>query len=358
MPLIRSRRARRFSLAVAMTAGLFLVAGCSAADDGSRTVEAVEAPNVGSINDYALPEVPDDGELYRAAVFVAHQAQGDAISYVEALEEFGAEHGLSVDLYDAGGYSEIDKQISQIQTAIATDPDIIIIWATDPNAVVPALKQASEAGIKVLNWVQSTGFDGAISSIESDFVTDSYNLTLAMSEMIGGEGDLVTTYGGCGSQYQRDLQEGTQRAVDETPGLKIAVEECPPDFDPSAVQTIVENALASDPDIRGVLASVMSQAVGAVNAVTASAAQGDVVVGAGILTSCEDVALVTSGQIPVALGVPSAYMGRLGAAVALRALSGESVEDEYIVPSNVYTADNIGDADLTMDLVQRFLDEC
>lgn len=265
---------------------------------------------------------------------------------------------MEVDPYDAGGYSQIDKQISQIQTAIATQPDILIVWATDPNAVVPALNQAASQGIKVINWVQAPNFPDAASTIATDFVQDSYNLTKAIGTMAGEEGKLVTAFGGCGGQYQRDLQAGADKAVGEMPGMSIAVKECPPDFDPSKVQSIVENALVANPDIKGVLTSVVSQSVGAVNSIRASGAGGEVLVGSGILTSCKDVELIKSGQVPVVTGVPSAYMGELGAAVAIKVLKGEEVEKEYTVPGNIYTAQNIAEADLTTDLTPQFLEGC
>lgn len=349
------------ALAAAAVAGALFLTGCSSGAGGSGAAadHNAKVPDVGVINDYKLPEVPPTpAKPFKAAVFVAQQQQGDAISYTEALKDFGAEHGLQVDVYDAGGYSQIDKQISQIQTAMTTKPDVMLVWATDPNAVVPALKQAAAEGVKVINWVVPSNFDGAISDIHTDFKQDADKLTSAIGTIIGGKGQLVTAFGGCGGQYQRDLQAGAEKAVADHPGLSIAVNECPADFDPSKVQEIVQNALVAHPDVRGVLTSVVSQAVGAVNAIQAAGASKDVVVGSGILTSCSDVKLVKSGQVPVVTGVPSAYIGRLGAAVALRALGGMSIDPVYVVPSNIYTAANIGKADLTNDLTAQFLKGC
>lgn len=357
LPLPRIQRAQVGSL---LTVGLLLaLAGCSSPEASTPNSGPENVPDVGVLNEYKLPEVPAaPNDPFKAAVFVAQQQQGDAISYTEALAAYGKEHGLEVDLYDAGGYSQIDKQISQIQTAIATEPDVLIVWATDPNAVVPALEKAAAQGIKIINWVQAPNFPGAASTIATDFVQDSYNLTKAIGVMAGEQGDLVTAFGGCGGQYQRDLQAGAEKAVAEMPDMKIAVKECPPDFDPSKVQDIVQNALVAQPNIKGVLTSVVSQSVGAVNALQAAGASGEVLVGSGILTSCEDVDLVKSGKVPVVTGVPSAYMGELGAAVALRVLHGQDVEREYTIPGNIYTAKNITSADLTKDLTPQFLNGC
>lgn len=357
-------RRRRVPVAAAVCGIALVLSACGTATGGAEPAtpsggtSSGSVPDVGVINTYTLPEVPKHDKTFKAAVFVAQQQQGDAISYTEALKEFGAQHGLQVDLYNAGSYADIDKQINQIQTALATKPDIMIVWATDPNAVVPALTQAAESGVQIMNWIVPSAYDKAVTSIYTDFKTDSFNLTKALGGMMGGQGKIITAFGGCGGSYQRDLQAGADKAAAETPGLEIAVKECPADFDPTKVQDIVSNALVAQPDIKGVMTSVVSQAVGAVNAVQASGLQGQVTVASGILTSCKDVELVKSGQVPIVSGVPSAYMGRLGAAVAIRSLVGEPIEKTYVVPSNVYTATNIGQADLTNDLTQQFLDGC
>ncbi|MCW2902812.1 MAG: hypothetical protein JWO67_5077 [Streptosporangiaceae bacterium] len=353
-------RSRGVRIAASLVGLALALAACSAADNGSGggAAAAENVPDVGKLNTYTLPDVPDTGKTFKAAAFVAQQQQGDAISYTQALKEYGAKHGLDVDIYDAGGYANIDKQINQIRTALTTHPDVMLVWATDPNAVVPALTEAAAQGVKIINWIVPSAYGGAVSSIHTDFVQDSYNLTKAIGETFGGEGKIVTAFGGCGGSYQRDLQAGADKAAADNPGLSIAVKECPSDFDPSKVQETVANALVSQPDVKAVLTSVVSQAVGAVNAIQASHAEGHVTVGSGILTSCDDVKLVKNGRVSVVSGIPSAYMGRLGAVVAIRALAGEPVDPTYVVPGNVYTAKNIDDADLTNDLTAQFLKGC
>ena len=342
-------------------AGLLLITSACGATDGGQSPggnKTAVVPVVGLLNTRSLPDVPATHKRFKAAVFVAQQQQGDAISYTEALKDFGAKHGLDVHVYNAGSYSDIDKQINQIRTALTTHPDIMIVWATDPNAVVPALTQAAAQGVKIMNWIVPSAYDKPVSSIYTDFKHDSYNLTKTVGKIIGGKGKLVTAFGGCGGSYQRDLQAGADKAASDTPGLEITVKECPSDFDPSKVQAIVDNALVAHPDIAGVLTSVVSQAVGAVNAIQASGAKGHVVVASGILTSCDDVKLVKDNRVPVVAGVPSAYMGRLGAAVAIRSLLSLPIDKTYVIPSNIYTAANIGKADLTQDLTDQFLKGC
>ncbi|MDP4505648.1 rhamnose ABC transporter substrate-binding protein [Nonomuraea sp. NBC_00507] len=74
---------------------------------------------------------------------------------VEAAKEFGGE-GKEVGPSEASASS----QVSYINTLIQQKQDAIVISANDPNAVVPALKQARAAGIKVVSYDSDTAPEG------------------------------------------------------------------------------------------------------------------------------------------------------------------------------------------------------
>ncbi|TMR98252.1 rhamnose ABC transporter substrate-binding protein [Nonomuraea basaltis] len=74
---------------------------------------------------------------------------------IAAAKEFGGE-GKEVGPSDASASS----QVSYINTLMQQKQDAIVISANDPNAVVPALKQARAAGIKVVSYDSDTAADG------------------------------------------------------------------------------------------------------------------------------------------------------------------------------------------------------
>ncbi|MGW2146076.1 rhamnose ABC transporter substrate-binding protein [Nonomuraea bangladeshensis] len=74
---------------------------------------------------------------------------------VDAAREFGGA-GKEVGPSDASASS----QVSYINTLIQQKQDAIVISANDPNAVVPALKQARAAGIKVVSYDSDTAPEG------------------------------------------------------------------------------------------------------------------------------------------------------------------------------------------------------
>ncbi|MET9239664.1 rhamnose ABC transporter substrate-binding protein [Nonomuraea sp. NPDC003709] len=74
---------------------------------------------------------------------------------IAAAKEFGGE-GKEVGPSDASASS----QVSYINTLMQQKQDAIVISANDPNAVVPALKQARAAGVKVVSYDSDTAPEG------------------------------------------------------------------------------------------------------------------------------------------------------------------------------------------------------
>ena len=61
---------------------------------------------------------------------------------------------------DAGG--DVARQIAQIEDLIQQDVDAIIIWPTNGEAVIPAVRKAHQAGIPVIvtnSNIAEPGFD-------------------------------------------------------------------------------------------------------------------------------------------------------------------------------------------------------
>ena len=73
-------------------------------------------------------------------------------STARETKAFGKSHCLNVINEDAGGYTNVSKQISQLQAAIAAHPAAIMLWTTDPKAVNAEVVKARKAGIKVIGF--------------------------------------------------------------------------------------------------------------------------------------------------------------------------------------------------------------
>lgn len=73
-----------------------------------------------------------------------------AQSYIDYLNETRDDFSLEIKIMD--GQSNVDKQISDVETAVAMGVDGIILSCVDPDGLTPAAQAAMEAGVPVIDW--------------------------------------------------------------------------------------------------------------------------------------------------------------------------------------------------------------
>lgn len=140
-------------IAKLLTAALIMamLGGCASNGSGSETtIESTDAK--------AAEENADSSEAIKLNfawcvdnVDTAQQIYIDyAKAYAEYLNSTRSDIQISLDIMD--GQSSVDKQIGDIETAIAMNVDAIILSCVDPIGITPAAKDAIEAGIPVLDW--------------------------------------------------------------------------------------------------------------------------------------------------------------------------------------------------------------
>jgi len=355
-------------LALTLAAAALLATGCGGDDESAvpaapdetatTTAEAEgETPDVGFLNDYTVPEIPDTSQPYRVVLLQAHRSDAYAISYARAVQQFGREHGLEVTVQDAGGYQNVQEQIAQIEAAITRNPDAIIFWSTDPTAVVPALNKAKAAGIKVIGALQPPETETEF-IVTGDFRLDGKTMASALFQKMGGEGKAMSILGGAGSAYQAALLEGWKEALAEFPDIEVVAERTIPDFDPSKIQSAVEDELVRTPELEGVMTTTTAMAAAAADAIAAAGRSGEAFSVGEILGDCDQIRLLQDGRLAIVLGVPAVYYGQVTVANTIRMLEGQSVEELTVIPGNVYTPENIDEAPLELEIDPEFREGC
>ena len=184
--------------------------------------------------------------------------------------------------------------IRALQGAIAEKPDVLIVQNPDVQTYARALKQAQDAGIKILQI-----------NMQSITQTDSYvgNDWIEMGRLEAGElaktclaagapsGKIVWLAGvqtGAANIYMR---EGINQILAENPGLEL-VSDQPADYDSEKARQITETVLQQHPDLCGIIGIWDNAEVGAGAAVVAAGKQDQVTIvtnGAGAATACDSI---------------------------------------------------------------------
>jgi len=189
-------------------------------------------------------------------------------TYGSAFEEAAeANDNVEVVILDAGG--DVARQIGQVNNLIQQQVDAIIIWPTNGQAVIPAIRQAHKAGIPVVvtnSKIAEAGLEFIAAFSGPDNVQQGISSAEMMCEALGGEGQIVQIAGQPGYTTAMERSQGFEEQLAEAcPGVEL-VETQPADWNREKAQRVMENFLTKYDRIDGVYSGDDNMGVGALNA--------------------------------------------------------------------------------------------
>ncbi len=213
-------------------------------------------------------------DSYQTTYEKAFIAAAEANSEIEAV------------VLDAGG--DVARQIAQVEDLIQQQVDAIIIWPTNGEAVVPAVRKANSAGIPVIvtnSNIAEQGFEFASSFSGPDNITQGARAAEIMCEKftemgIETEAQIVQISGQPGYTTAIERAKGFEDRLPEVCPDVTLVETQPGDWNREKSQKVMEAFLVKYDDIDGVYAGDDNMGVGALNAAKAAGRDGIIFVGA------------------------------------------------------------------------------
>ncbi|WP_322895489.1 MULTISPECIES: sugar ABC transporter substrate-binding protein [unclassified Yoonia] len=187
---------------------------------------------------------------------------------------------------DAGG--DVARQLAQMEDLIQQEVDAIIIWPTNGEAVIPAVRRAHSAGIPVVvtnSNIAEQGFDFITSFSGPDNVTQGSRSAEIMCERftelgIQDEARVVQISGQPGYTTAIERQQGFDERLPEVCPNVTLVETQPGDWSREKSQQVMEAFLVKYDDIDGVYSGDDNMGIGALNAARSAGREGIVFVGA------------------------------------------------------------------------------
>jgi len=180
-------------------------------------------------------------------------------------------------LWSGPTQDQVDKQIEMLDGLIATRPDLIAVAANDPLAIVPVLKKASQAGIRVMSWDGDTQFREFFVNLV-DFDDFGRQLVSALAEETGPRGDIAIITTSFTAPNQSSWIAAIKRHLYATyPGLRIV------DIRPAGESTeeayrIARDFLKTLPGLKGIIALGVPNPPGVARAVEEAGLAGKVAV--------------------------------------------------------------------------------
>jgi ribose transport system substrate-binding protein len=204
-------------------------------------------------------------------------------SFKEAVE---ANDTVEAVVLDAGG--DVARQIAQIEDLIQQQVQAIIIWPTNGEAVIPAVRKAKNAGIPVIvtnSNIAEAGFDFVKSFSGPDNITQGSRSAEIMCDKFKEMGiettaQVVQISGQPGYTTAIERQKGFDDRLPEVCPDVTVVETQPGDWNREKSQKVMEAFLVKYDKIDGVYAGDDNMGVGALNAAKAAGREGIIFVGA------------------------------------------------------------------------------
>ncbi len=178
---------------------------------------------------------------------------------------------------DAGG--DVARQIAQMQDLIQQEVDAIIIWPTNGEAVIPAVREAFKAGIPVIvtnSNIAAAGHEFVKSFSGPDNITQGSRSAELMCEALDGKGRVLQISGQPGYTTAIERAKGFEDRLPEVCPDVVLVETQPGDWNREKSQTVMEAFLVKYVDIDGVYAGDDNMGVGAMNAAIAAGRVGEI----------------------------------------------------------------------------------
>ena len=259
----------------------------------------------------------------------------------EAASAVGVEYYLQAVESDQAA----EPQLNVCNTMLERSPTVMITAAINSTILLPCLKQATDAGIPVVDL--DANLDHAIAEeagVDIAFTIGSDNEAAGaqgadwLVSQIGADasGPVLVIEGLSGNITGQKRARGfAERLKDAAPGLEV-VASLPGDWDRGKAATITTDILTRHPDLVAIFAANDGMALGAVEAAYA-AGKGEQVTIIGVDGNVDAVESIEAGRLNASVAQLPYLVGKQAVEMVTGLLDGGSVEKFVFVPTLVLT---------------------
>jgi ribose transport system substrate-binding protein len=219
--------------------------------------ETPTSPTEVVLTDEEMTQIKDMGAT---AAIVMHYGGNDwSQAQIAGLQQQFGEMGIEIVATTDADFKP-EQQVSDIETVLALEPDIIVSIPTDPVATETAYKQAAEQGVKLVfmdnvpnNMVAGQDY---VSVVSADNYGNGVAAAHLMAQALGCEGKVGAIYHEADFFVTRQRWDAFKATIGENyPGIEIVEEQgiTGPDFTGDA-EKAASAMLTKVPDLDGIWA--------------------------------------------------------------------------------------------------------
>ena len=241
--------------------------------------------------------------------------------------------------------TDVDAQIGIVENLITQKVDAIVIAPADSTALVPPLKKALQAGIKVINIdvaldknaMKQNGIDLAFVGPDNRLGARLAGEYLAKA--LGAGGKAIIIEGNPGADNAKQRKAGFDDAVKS--GKLNLLASRTAHWETEEAFKVFSSLLTAYPDVQGVMCANDSEAIGVVQAIDAAGKTGKIkVVGFDNIAPAQK--LLREGKLLATVEQYGPKMAVFGIQYAFKELNGESLKGWIKTPVKLITKENVG----------------
>ena len=210
--------------------------------------------------------VPKAEKPWNLCVLFPHMKDTFWVAVDYGVAQEAKREGVNMTLYQAGGYENLPKQLSQFDDCMAGPFDAIIIGPISEAGVARKFREAQRAGKPVISTVNPVSKSDYTAKMDVNFVTMGEQTgTFLIDYMKGKPARVVNFPGPAGSGWAEQFNDGFKNTIAKAESVKLLGEK----FGDSGVAVqlgLIQNALQAYPDVNVIwgCAPAAEAAIGAV----------------------------------------------------------------------------------------------
>jgi ribose transport system substrate-binding protein len=277
------------------------------------------------------------GENYKVTLIAGVKGDEFYITMNCGAQAEAEKLGVSLDFQGPDQF-DASLQTPIVNAVTAKKPDAILIAPTDAKAMYAPIKQAADAGIKVV-LVDTTleQPDLAVSQIASDNLGGGKAAAKALAKEIGGSGKVFVNNVKPGITTTDQRAQGFEEEAKNL-GLEYVGMEYNQD-QPDKAAAITKGIIAKHPDLKGIFGTNLFGAEGSAAGLRESGAEGVKIV--GFDAGPNQIKALREGTVQALVAQQPGVIGQYGVDMAVAALDGGQVTPKVQTGFTVITKDNL-----------------
>ncbi|WP_019171754.1 TMAO reductase system periplasmic protein TorT [Pseudaminobacter salicylatoxidans] len=289
-------------------------------------------------------------QKWKLCVLVPHLKDSYWVAANYGLVSEAQRLGLALNVYQAGGYDQLPKQVAQFDDCIAGKADAILIAGISEAGLSAKIKEANDRGITTIGLINPLS-DGSVSArVTNDQIAMGRFGGNAVKQFLGEGGGTAAAFPGPqGSGWAEQYLSGFRAALDGS-----TVEVVADKFGETGVSVqlrLVEDTIQAFPDLKAIWGTGPT-IEGAVGAVAEAGLSGSMV----LVSSYADqssIDLLKAGEISGFVSDSTVMQARIAVDLAVRVLEKQDYQKLLVVPPTLITKETIGQTDLTTVLAPK-----